>query len=955
LRDLDRLRQAESTAERLIREQAPAASLVETLEEVVELAARVEGEDAPRTGAWLNRLAGVYRQSGNPRAEEAYERCVGIARRLFGPLDPRVAVLLSNLGGVYRLLEKLDDAERCYKQALSIDLGAYGPGHPETLTDFNHLALVRLDRSDATRDDRDEGRAMLEMVRAAHLRHHGPDHPVVAEDHLNWASVLTEEGNWSGAEREARAALRIFESVYSGPHAHLAAALASLAGILGAQGAPYYEEALRLQERSLAMDERLLGPGHPDVAAALFGTAIAHARMGAAEKALPLMVRACEIDNRIIGQVFAISSESQRLRYVRQFQEASAILVALVVERLPDSAGAVRSAFDLVLRRKAIVLESLALQREAVLGGRYPALEPELRELSSLRARITQATLAGPGPEGLAAHQQVLVQWNARKERLEADLARQIPEMNLEQRLRAVDRRAVARALPEGAALVEFLRFDVLDFEAVRARGDRWWKPPRYAAFVLAAGEPEGVRLVDLGDAGRIDRLIAAFRSRVAREGESRGARDLGSPPPPDAGPAPDGAAAALRAAVFDPLARALQGRRRLFLAPDGDLTRLPLEALPLENGRCLIDEFRISYLGTGRDTLRLKGPPTRPPGPPVIAADPDFDTRGPEAPARPAATTGEGFWSRLLDCFRAGSEPDRPPVPAPTEAAPPGRRSQDLDRASLCFGRLPGTRVEGERVAAMLGVEPWVEGAALEARLRSCRSPRILHLATHGFFLRDQPHDRGRGSRDLGALAGIAAGLGRLAGPGMENPLLRSGLALAGANTFLRGGPLPPEAEDGLLTAEDVSGLDLLDTELVVLSACETGLGEVQVGEGVFGLRRAFMLAGARTLVMSLWKVPDLATAILMQRFYENLLQHRLRRDEALHQAQRYVRDVTVGEIRERWLSPEGIERLAAGTAQARTELEDLARQPDEHRPFQEPYYWGAFICQGDPAPLSG
>ena len=140
---------------------------------------------------------------------------------------------------------------------------------------------------------------------------------------------------------------------------------------------------------------------------------------------------------------------------------------------------------------------------------------------------------------------------------------------------------------------------------------------------------------------------------------------------------------------------------------------------------------------------------------------------------------------------------------------------------------------------------------------------------------------------------------------------MLRSGLALAGANTWLRAGNPPEEAEDGLLTAEDVTGLDLFATELVVLSACETGLGQVHVGEGVFGLRRAFVLAGAKTLVMSLWKVPDDQTRELMEGFYGRLLAGE-GRAEALRQAQ----------------------------------LAMKAKYP-------EPFYWGAFICQGDPSPL--
>ena len=140
---------------------------------------------------------------------------------------------------------------------------------------------------------------------------------------------------------------------------------------------------------------------------------------------------------------------------------------------------------------------------------------------------------------------------------------------------------------------------------------------------------------------------------------------------------------------------------------------------------------------------------------------------------------------------------------------------------------------------------------------------------------------------------------------------MLRSGLALPGANWMSKQFTPPPDAEDGLLTAEDVAGLNLLDTELVVLSACETGLGKVHAGEGVFGLRRAFVLAGAKTLVMSLWKVPDETTRRLMLDFYRRLLAG-ASRAEALRQAQLAVR---------------------------------------KDHPY--PFHWGAFILQGDPGPL--
>jgi CHAT domain-containing protein len=336
---------------------------------------------------------------------------------------------------------------------------------------------------------------------------------------------------------------------------------------------------------------------------------------------------------------------------------------------------------------------------------------------------------------------------------------------------------------------------------------------------------------------------------------------------------------------------------------------------LPTADGRRLLDEYQISYVSCGRDVLRFGAASTGQPGEPLMLADPDFDLELDNTPSPRSAQPKPGFWSRLLKRHQAA-----PPSPKAVTASVPattthraGRRSRDLerDRSRYHFDRLPGTRAEGEAIAGLLGVQPWIDAAALEGRLKSgCRSPRILHLATHGFFLPDQP--RAPGQDRLGLGFEPMGDMGRLAGPLPENPMLRSGLALAGANTWLKAGKPPEEAEDGLLTAEDVSGLDLLATELVVLSACETGLGQVHVGEGVFGLRRAFVLAGAKTLVMSLWKVPDEPTRELMEDFYRRILAGQGRAD-ALRAAQ----------------------------------LTMKMKYPD-------PYYWGAFICQGDPSPLA-
>jgi CHAT domain-containing protein len=404
--------------------------------------------------------------------------------------------------------------------------------------------------------------------------------------------------------------------------------------------------------------------------------------------------------------------------------------------------------------------------------------------------------------------------------------------------------------------------------------------------------------MIDLGEAETIDCQIAAFRQSVSgeSEGDSQRAAEPMSAETPEASVRSDQASlraalvattrhlrpaataaksldrislgTALRQALFDPLLPALGSHTRLFLSPDGDLTRLPFEVLPLDGERRLIDAYRISYLGVGRDVLRFGAARRRQPTPPLVAADPDFDLRGRNVPQ-----------------FSPG----------------------------IPFRRLAGTRQEGKKVASLLKVTPLLRGRVLEKALKAHPSPRILHIATHGFFLHHSKGSPNQGATGFGLVGqGDMRRLGRWSAA--ENPLLRSGLALAGANTWLQEQEqaLPEEAEDGILSAEDVSGLDLLDTELVVLSACETGLGAVQIGEGVLGLRRAFALAGAKTLVMSLWKVPDQQTQELMENFYRRL-QSGQDRSDALREAQLAMKE----------------------------------RYP-------QPLYWGAFICQGEPGPLA-
>jgi CHAT domain-containing protein/tetratricopeptide (TPR) repeat protein len=884
----------------------------------------VFGEEHLSTATALNNLGELSRVAGNYKAaEEWLQKALEMRQRLCKEDDPSIAASLNNLGLLYKEQGKFAAAERLLRQANSIWARAGEQERASHATAHNNLAslyweigdhataanhvrqAIELDRV-ALGDDHPGyatdlltlgvlGRATGQYAAVEPFVHQaisilrkslGDEHPSVAAGLNNLAWLYRSMGNYDAARPLLREATSILQHALSEEHPTVATSFDNQALLQRAIGD--HTDAEVLFRRALQIRRAVLPEDHPAIAASLKYLGETCAALLRFDEALQFMQQAATISTRLVAQVFSFGSENQRLVYLNTLRVEFDIFLSLVVQRFGGSPVVCQAAFDLVLLRKGLSAEALAAQRDAILAGRYPVLRPALDRWILVRGQIARKLLAGPGSEGPDEYRRLLEEWNQDRVRLEMELA-QIPEMRLEQQLHTANRRAVARALPRGAALVELVRFDVFDFEALPAKGEQHWRAPHYLAFVLRAQQPDGAMMIDLGDAEAIDNMVVAFRSSVT--GGNRSPRPVPAATDKDAGgrlevlreliltsarelittmPSQTAtqAGSTLRQMIFDPIAKVVPDCTRLIIAPDGDLCDVPFEALALESGRYLVDDYTLSYVTNGRDILRFGAERTRAPSRPVVCADPDFDM---------ALTSGA--------------------VPA-SGFAP--------------FGRLPGTQLEGARIADRLGVEPLVQSAVLDSTLKGQMSPSVLHVATHGFFLandsqRMDPDEALTGSfvtEDLNRFARLSRA---------SNPLLRSGLALAGANTWLRGGLLPVDAEDGLLTAEDVTGLDLTDTELVVLSACETGLGEVQVGEGVFGLRRAFVLAGARTLIMSVWKVPDSQTVELMDEFYGRLLDGHPRAD-ALRQAQ----------------------------------LELKAKYP-------APYYWAAFICQGDPNPLPG
>jgi CHAT domain-containing protein/tetratricopeptide (TPR) repeat protein len=863
-----------------------------------------------KPGLWsrvekLHAAADAHANAGDYESARALsEQAVHLALRKVGPTDPGAAECCLHLARIQESAGDLTGAEPSYNAACGILNPTEGEAtllKAEVLLGYGSLyAKMRLG-----------WRAILLLGHAKErfVELYGPDHQGVGQ----CQGMMAVSFETLGMEEEAlvayREASRILSAAWGPTHPSVTfnewcrADLAFWRAMKGGDTAGV-EQALADFRASLALFEATVGRDHPDVAsrrarlgsclvvnecfdegASLLSDAIAileaageqvstycrqlakaRVRLGDTAGALALLRRSISDDP--VGHWVAHGSDRERMHSLELVRRNIGQYLDLVVEAGLDDPSVIEEACNLVLRRKALGAELLATQRRAVSRGDDPELTSLMTRLAELRAQVAESTLTGAEVTGQAF---------ADIERLEWELASRVPEMDLDAGLLGITKDAIAALLPEDSVLVEFVRFTryetiVADADALED-GFRDW----YITFVIQSGEGGELRLVDLGAAPEIDRLIREFRGAVAREAGERAVdarRDIGRR---DDHVAEFDGGKALRARLFDPFLPLIGNRTRVLIAPDGDVTRVPFEALPDGSSGYLIDTLDISYVGVGRDLMRLSARPYAvTPGAPLVVADPDYDLR------------------RQAKAATSGTQP----------TAMIGDRDQlrhGLSRSGTNFGRLPGTREEGIAVAGLLRVDPLLGEAALEERLKAARSPVVLHIATHGFFLTETAHDR-TAPDDVASTRLSAAA---------HNPLVRSGLALSGANAWLRGESPPGQMDDGILNGEDIVSMDLTATDLVVLSACESGLGDLIAGEGVMGLRRAFAVAGARTLVLSLWKVPDEQTRMLMTYFYAALSQGR-GRSESLREAQRRVR-----------------------------------------AEYPAPYYWAAFICQGDPTPI--
>jgi CHAT domain-containing protein/tetratricopeptide (TPR) repeat protein len=813
------------------------------------------GKESFQVADSLADLANLYvTKNDNVKSEQMSVQALALKEKILGPNHLQVSLILHNLGLIYYRRGDYSTAETYYQRALAIKEKNLGPDHPLLAATVNNLGLMYWRQRDYPRAEKFFSRA-LEICEKAY----GPESADTTFPLANLGIIYKETGDYDRAETYYKRALKIEEKLFGPDNPRVAVAVESLGILYRDKGD--YAKAEPFFLRAVVITEKSLGPDHPDNARHFRNLEHLYAAKGDLPNALKSLARSNAIEEKNLPLNLAIGSERQKLAYFDPMATDLEKLISFQAQQDSGDSVARDLAATTLMQRKGRVLDAMADNLGALWNrsnGEDRALLDKLKEVTSQLAALV---LKGPQKLSFGEHQERIKTLTQRREQLENEIGRR--SQGYYERADAVTLSAIKAAIPVDAALVEFAVYRPFDPKQPNESTKNYGEP-RYIAYVIP-GEGE-VSWKDLGAAKEIDAAVDAFRQAL-RAPQRRDVKQL---------------ARALDEKTMQPV-RALTGTAtHLLVSPDGQLDLIPFEALVDPQGRYLIERFSVTYLTTGRDLLRMQVARESKSGPLVIA-DPAFGEPGTTIVARA----------------------DRPRL---ASAALNRRRSITTahDLSDVYFAPLSGTAQEARAIQSLFPDADVLTGArATKSALKGVDAPSILHIATHGFFLEDEGEsaspDKGKSAAKNMRATSVSAKI--------ENPLLRSGLALSGANLNKSG------AEDGIFTALEASNLNLWGTRLVTLSACDTGLGEVRNGEGVYGLRRAFFLSGAETLVMSLWPVSDDVTRETMTAYYTGL-KHGLGRGEALHQA----------------------------------ELSMMKRKGRQH-----PFFWASFIQSGEWASLDG
>lgn len=776
------------------------------------------GEEHPYYVTALNNMAGMYQTIGNyAKAEPLYIQSMNIRLKMLGENHPGYAMSLNNLATLYQEIGQFQKAEPLYLQAKDIWKKSLGTEHPDYAMCINNLAALYEDNLQF-----EKAEPLYLQAKDIRYKVFGENHTDYATSLNNLAGLYTHMGAYKKAEPLLLSAMDIWKKVVGENNPIYATSLNNLAAFYR-KAQIKYPEAERLYLQALALRKKLMGETHPLTADVQNDLALLYMNMGQPQKAEPLFLASSRTVMNNLQGTFPILSEKEKGNYITEnllYNECNSSFLYL----FPRSAPAVtNNNLNLQLFFKSLSLADTRNMLEAVHGSKDTVIGRLFTQWQVVKAVLAKQYT-------LPADQRIkdLSRKEEEAENLEKELGRRSAAFRDQQVALQVTMKEVQQQLEEDEAAIEFVSFKLFNkktTDSIIYGAYVYRKRDTAAQFVPLFEEQQFQRLLD--SAGKSATVVANkfYRGIEVRDRST-------SHPEKD-----------LYKLVWLPLESKLAGIKKIAYSPSGKLYGIAFQALRIDSNTLLMDKYNLQqYTSTRQVALRKTSDVAVKPKSIVLFGNADF-----------------AMDSLQLSKLRNNGKYSSELTASVSSVAIRGSAAQG-------WPDLPGTAEEVMKIRDLftknkLGTKAYVQKEASEENLKTLSgtvTPQVIHIATHGFFLPEKTS----GKKEEGVGRGNTYSLA-------NDPLMRSGLILSGGNYAWSGKTPIDGVEDGIVTAYEISQLNLSSTELVVLSACETALGDIKGSEGVFGLQRAFKMAGVKKMIVSLWQVPDKETAELMTSFY--------------------------------------------------------------------------------------
>ena len=814
----------------------------------------------------LNNLALLYLSMCHfEKSEELFFKTLQINKLTYGENHQEYATTLSNLSSLYRETGNIEKAEKYGLLALNIDINFYGNSHPQVALDMNNLAGIYDVLGNKVK-------SISLNLRAAEIRKNvfGENHPIYAESLNNLSASYIHLGFYSMAEPLAVKAFNIAKKHYGKESLFCSTALNNLAVIYLNLGK--YKESAQYSIEAVDIKKEILGEEHLDFAVSLNNLAIAYLYLGDFNKAESIFKQAADIQLKTIGsnnlqyyrsisnltlfyvyegrldkaeQLFINGFEILQNQIESQFLFLSEIEKEIFLKTVSFNLESHRSlyllrkegnprisinAYNLELVTKGMILSSSVNLRQDILqnGGEQIL---ELFDQWISYKNILSKQYSKPNKERIID----LKDFEEKANELEKELTSESNIFRKASISTRIEWNEIKQALKPDEAAIEFSSFQYYN-------GKKWTDSVVYVALIIRKDDkyPVMVQLFEeitldslLNKKGEIDESFISALYRGAHVTSSKNQSDKGTE---------------LFNLIWEPIDSFLLDIKTVYYSPSGLLNQISFAAVPYKDSIMLSDRFNLIQLSSTAKLVNIK-------------KDKSF------LPKTIALIGGIDYAMDVNEMLEYATKQNinNDTIRLATRSLP-----SDIQRSGS-WQYLPGTLNEVQLIEEIakknkIVTTIYTDKTANEESFKTLSgssSPEVIHIATHGFFFPDPKKDYSKISKGFQDESSIVF-------KSSDNPLMRSGLLFAGANHSWMGEQVPDNIDDGILAAYEISNLYHPNTKLVVLSACETGLGEIKGSEGVYGLQRAFKMAGVEYIIMSLWKVPDAETVEFMETFYE-------------------------------------------------------------------------------------